>query len=272
MILVQFWSQNSGRHTSIKNPPPPVPGDHITVSPPPCKILRNNLALCKPSTREVSFEWLFMSPPWDSTTFRCNICLEWKILSLTLTQFKVLHVHTCTFRVVLHKVTCDLKLLKSKYSIILSKNNFMGWEGHCIEVRIFSFNVESNFGLNLCHVSPKRNMNSLIHWNTELILQWPITMKIGKVSSHLIGLIFPATLTNISEINWINILFLNCTVLTFVPFLSPFFSDYLEEAFPDKPQLYPADNPVKKSKQKIIVETIGSAVGIHSISVPSYTY
>ncbi|KAM7452296.1 Glutathione S-transferase omega-1 [Porites harrisoni] len=35
--------------------------------------------------------------------------------------------------------------------------------------------------------------------------------------------------------------------------------DYLEEAFPDKPQLYPADNPVKKSKQKIIVETIGSA-------------
>ena len=86
-------------------------------------------------------------------------------------------------------------------------------------------------------------------------------MKIGKVSSHLIGLIFPATLTNISEINRINILFLNCTVLTFVPFLSPFFSDYLEEAFPDKPQLYPADNPVKKSKQKIIVETIGSAVG-----------
>ena len=97
-------------------------------------------------------------------------------------------------------------------------------------------------------------------------------MKIGKVSSHLIGLIFPATLTNISEINRINILFLNCTILTFVPFLSPFFSDYLEEAFPDKPQLYPADNPVKKSKQKIIVETIGSAVGIHSISVPSYTY
>ena len=181
-------------------------------------------------------------------------------------------MYTCTFRVVLHKVTCDLKLLKSKYSIILSKNNFMGWEGHCIEVRIFSFNVESNVGLNLCHVNPKKNMNSLIHSNTELIVQWPITMKIGKVSSHLMDLIFPATLTNISEINRINILFLNCTVLTFVPFLSPFFSDYLEEAFPDKPQLYPADNPVKKSKQKIIVETIGSAVGIHSISVPSYTY
>ena len=38
-----------------------------------------------------------------------------------------------------------------------------------------------------------------------------------------------------------------------------FFSDYLEEAFPDKPQLYPSD-PVKKSKQKIIVETMGKAV------------
>ena len=36
------------------------------------------------------------------------------------------YMYTCTFRVVLHKVTCDLKLLKSKYSIILSKNNFMG--------------------------------------------------------------------------------------------------------------------------------------------------
>ena len=41
-----------------------------------------------------------------------------------------------------------------------------------------------------------------------------------------------------------------------------FFSDYLEEAFPDKPQLYPSD-PVKKSKQKIIVETMGKAVGTH---------
>ena len=41
-----------------------------------------------------------------------------------------------------------------------------------------------------------------------------------------------------------------------------FFSDYLEEAFPDKPQLYPSD-PVKKSKQKIIVETMGKAVGSH---------
>ena len=41
-----------------------------------------------------------------------------------------------------------------------------------------------------------------------------------------------------------------------------FFSDYLEEAFPDKPQLYPSD-PVKKSKQKIIVETMGKEVGTH---------
>ena len=223
MILVPFWSQNSGRHTSIKNPPPSVPGGHITVSPPPCKILRNNLALCKPPTREVSFGWFFMSPPWDSTTLRCNIHLEWKILSLTLTQFKVLHVHTCSFRVVLHKVTCGLKLLKSKYSIILSKNNFMRWKGHCIEVRIFLFNVELNFGLNLCHVSPKRNMNSLIHWNTELILQWPITMKIGKVSSHLIGLIFPATLTNTSEINRTNILLLNLHSTNFCSFSLSFF-------------------------------------------------
>ncbi|CAH3195021.1 unnamed protein product [Porites evermanni] len=39
---------------------------------------------------------------------------------------------------------------------------------------------------------------------------------------------------------------------------SAIFCDYLEEAFPDKPQLYPSD-PVKKSKQKIIVETMGKA-------------
>ena len=89
--------------------------------------------------------------------------------------------------------------------------------------------------------------------------------------SHLISL-FPATLTNISEINRIDILFFNLHSTNFCFFSLSFFSDYLEEAFPDKPQLYPANNPVQKSKQKIIVETIGSAVGIHSISVPSYNY
>ena len=47
-----------------------------------------------------------------------------------------------------------------------------------------------------------------------------------------------------------------------------FFLDYLEEAFPDKPQLYPSD-PVKKSKQKIIVETMGKAVGT-LFFLPSY--
>lgn len=97
-----------------------------------------------------------------------------------------------------------------------------------------------------------------------------ITIKIGKVLSHLIGL-FPATLTNISEINRIQRLFINLHSTNFCSFSLSFFPDYLEEAFPDKPQLYPADNPVKKFKQKIIVETIGSPVGIHSISVQSYT-
>ena len=48
-----------------------------------------------------------------------------------------------------------------------------------------------------------------------------------------------------------------------------FFPDYLEEAFPDKPQLYPSD-PVKKSKQKIIVETMGKAVGTHFFLLSYY--
>ena len=43
----------------------------------------------------------------------------------------------------------------------------------------------------------------------------------------------------------------------------------MEEAFPDKPQLYPSD-PVKKSKQKIIVETMGKAVGTHFSAILLY--
>ena len=37
-------------------------------------------------------------------------------------------------------------------------------------------------------------------------------------------------------------------------------SDYLEELYPDKAQLYPND-PFQKSKQRMLVETLGSAVG-----------
>ena len=43
--------------------------------------------------------------------------------------------------------------------------------------------------------------------------------------------------------------------------MSVFFSDYLEELFPEKePKLYPKDDPFKKYKQRLLVETVGSAV------------
>ena len=43
--------------------------------------------------------------------------------------------------------------------------------------------------------------------------------------------------------------------------MSIFFSDYLEELFPEKePKLYPKDDPFKKYKQRLLVETVGSAV------------
>lgn len=47
-----------------------------------------------------------------------------------------------------------------------------------------------------------------------------------------------------------------------VPYsMSVFLSDYLEELFPDKePKLYPKDDPFKKYKQRLLVETVGSAV------------
>ena len=44
-------------------------------------------------------------------------------------------------------------------------------------------------------------------------------------------------------------------------FLFLFPSDYLEDFFPDKePKLYPKDDPFKKYKQRLLVETLGSAV------------
>lgn len=43
--------------------------------------------------------------------------------------------------------------------------------------------------------------------------------------------------------------------------MSVFLSDYLEELFPEKePKLYPKDDPFKKYKQRLLVETVGSAV------------
>ena len=52
-----------------------------------------------------------------------------------------------------------------------------------------------------------------------------------------------------------------CRIWVCTPFDSiAFLTDYLEELFPEGVTLYPKDNLYKKYKQRILVETLGSAV------------